>query len=170
VAELSLNQNESTLIEYLTGFPLVKSLLQISTSTRKSNFKPNAQSFSIKNFRFGYLQLLLSIDDIVIEFSEREPDMKQVAVNITKIDGNVKRSSPIKKARFSFVDPENIKENMEIVKIGSVNLSGRLDAQSKMKYILLVKQPKLTISKELIAVGSGLQQIHTTINNLSLYI
>lgn len=69
---LKLEQNEEALIEYLTGFPLVKSLLQISISSRTTSaFRANFQTFQILDFQLKYLRATVTIDSTTLSFEER---------------------------------------------------------------------------------------------------
>lgn len=62
IGGIELHQNEETLVEYLAGFPLVKSLLQIGVREGQSAFRANSQSFSITGFKFVYLRARLAIE------------------------------------------------------------------------------------------------------------
>lgn len=76
---------------------------------------------------------------------------------------------PIARAKFLFVDPTNIREVLEVIRIGSINLGARGEV-TKRRHILIIKNPKITIPKELVAIGAGIQMAQRTINDLSLYV
>lgn len=69
------------------------------------------------------------------------------------------------------MDPSNIKQVMQLLSVGSVTIRSQLtEGPTKMKYYMSIRDAKLTIPKELVAVGLGLQHCISTAKNLSLYL
>lgn len=69
------------------------------------------------------------------------------------------------------MDPTNIKPIMQLLSIATVAVRSQpLSGLSKLKYHISVKDARLSIPKELVAAGAGLQHCVTTISSLSLYL
>lgn len=60
---------------------------------------------------------------------------------------------------------------MKLISIGAVTLhTSLLEGLNRIKYNLLVRDAKVIVPKELVAVGGGLQHCAATVSDLSIYI
>lgn len=74
------------------------------------------------------------------------------------------------KARFYFVDPDNISKEMTLLEVRSINMTSKQDNFGRLKHSIFILNPKFKLPKELMHIGWAMQQAKQTLTNLNLYI